>query len=139
MNRNYVVALVGAITIALAVAGAALAASTGPAVTVKIKTLSRTLKTAVVHGQTGWITKSGAPTGKCSAKSAAGALNAATHGRWNGKYYKKYSDYLVTSILGAKPKGNDFWEIVVNGKAASTGMCHIKLKAHQTIVFKIAK
>jgi uncharacterized low-complexity protein len=138
MHRNSVIALVGAFTIALAVAGGALAASTGPAVKVQIKTTTKTLKTAVVHGSTGWITKSGAPKGKCSAKSGAGALNAATHGKWGGKWYPKFSDYLVNSILGVKPKGKQFWELVVNGKPASSGICHLKLKANQTIVFKIA-
>ena len=87
MHRNLVVALVGAIAIAIAVAGGALAASTGPAVKVQIKTPSKTLKTAVVHGSTGWITKAGAPKGKCPGDSAAGALNAATRGRWTGKYF----------------------------------------------------
>jgi uncharacterized low-complexity protein len=139
MHRNLVVALVGALTIAVAVAGGALAASTGPAVKVQIKTQSKTLKTAVVHGRTGWITKAGAPKGKCSANSGAGALNAATHGKWTAKWYPKFGDYLVGSVLGVKPKGKDFWELVVNGKPASSGICHVKLKAHQTIVFKIAK
>jgi uncharacterized low-complexity protein len=139
MHRNLVVALVGALTIAMAVAGGAFAASAGPAVKVQIKTTSKTLKTATVHGQTGWITKAGAPKGKCSGKSGAGALNAATHGKWTAKWYGKYTDYLVGSILGVKPKGNDFWELLVNGKPASSGMCHVKLKAHETIVFKIAK
>ncbi len=125
--------------LAIAATGAALAASTGPAVTVQVKTLSKTLRKAAVHGQTGWITKDGAPRGKCSGDSGAGALNAATHGKWAGKYYSSYSDYLVTSILGVKPKGSDFWELSVNGKAASSGICHVKLRAHETILFKIAK
>jgi hypothetical protein len=116
-----------------------LAASTGPAVTVQIKTLTKTLKTATVHGRTGWITKDGAPRGKCSGDSGAGALNAATHGRWSGTWYSKYSDYLVDSILGVKPKGSDYWELLVNGKSASSGICHVKLKAHETILLKIAK
>ena len=139
MHRNLVVALVGALTIAMAVAGGAFAASAGPAVKVQIKTTSKTLKTAVVHGQTGWITKGGISKGKCSGNSGAGALNAATHGKWTGKYYGSLKDYFVTSILGVKPKGKDFWELVVNGKPASKGICHVKLKAHQTILFKIAK
>jgi uncharacterized low-complexity protein len=139
MHRNSVIALVGAIAIAVAVAGSALAASTGPAVKVQVKTMSKTLRTAVVHGEKGSITKAGAPKGKCPGNSGAGALDAATHGRWTGKYYSKFGDYLVTSILGVKPKGKDFWELVVNGKPASSGMCHVKLRAHQTILFKIAK
>ena len=139
MNRNTIIALLGAIVIAAVASGAALAATAGPAVTVQIKTLSKTLRTAVVHGQTGWITKDGAPTGKCSGDSGAGALNAATHGKWAGKFYASYNDYLVTSIMGVKPKGSDYWGLYVNGKAASSGVCHVKLKAHETILLKIVK
>jgi uncharacterized low-complexity protein len=139
MNRNTMTALVGAIVIALAVASAALAASAGPAVKVQVKTMSKTLRTAVVHGETGWITRDGAPKGTCSRDSGAGALNVATHGRWAGKYYTSFKDYLVTSILGVKPKGSDFWELLVNGKATSSGICHVTLRAHETILFKIAK
>ena len=139
MHRNTVIALVGAIVICLAAAGAALAASVGPAVKVQVKSLSRTLRTSVVHGQTGWITRDGAPKGKCSGNSGAGALNAATHGKWAGKYYASYGDYLVTSILGVKPKGSDYWELLVNGKAASSGICHVELRAHETILLKLAK
>ena len=139
MHRKSVIALVGALMIALAIAGGAVAASTGPAVKVQIKSTSKTLKKTVVHGKTGWITKGGVSKGKCSGNSAAGALDSATHGKWTGKYYGSLKDYFVTSILGVKPKGKDFWELVVNGKAASKGICHTKLKANETIVFKIAK
>jgi Domain of unknown function (DUF4430) len=139
MNRNSVIALVGAVVLAVAGAGGALAASTGPAVKVQVKTLTKTLKSAHVHGTTGWITKDGAPKGTCSGDSGAGALNAATHGKWGGKYYSSFKDYLVTSILGVKPKGSDFWELLVNGKVSKTGICHVKLRAHETILFKIAK
>lgn len=139
MNRNTLVALLGAIIIGLTATGAAVAASTGPTVTVRIKTLTKTLRTASVRGQTGWITKDGTPKGKCPGDSAAGVLDAATHGKWAGKYYTSPSGILVTSILGVKPTGSDYWEILVNGKASSTGACGVKLRSHETILFKIAK
>jgi Domain of unknown function (DUF4430) len=136
MNRKTVIALLGAFVIALVAAGAAAAASTGPAVTVQIKTTTKTLKSAVVHGQRGSITKDG---GKCSGDSGAGALNAATDGKWAGKYFGSYHDYEVNSILGVKPRAHYYWELFVDGKSASSGICHVKLKAHETILFKIAK
>ncbi len=139
MNRKTVIALLGAVVISLAAGGTALATSTGPAVTVQIKTMTKTLKTATVRGETGWITKDGVPSGKCSGDGGAGALNAATHGKWSGKWYSSLHDYLVESILGVKPTGSDYWELFVNGKSASSGICHVKLKAHETILFKIAK
>ena len=139
------VGLVLSSTIAVACAAVAPAAlgstaSAGPAVTVQIKTLSKTLlgpKTE--HGEKGWITKGGTPRGKCSGNSAAGALDAATHGKWGATYFSKYSDVFVTSILGVKPTGSDFWEILVNGKASSLGICQVKLHVGEKLLFKIVK
>jgi len=140
MHRKTVVALVGAIVMAVVASSAALAASGGPAVTWQVKSLTKTLlKPTTVHGEKGWITKGGTPKGKCSGNSAAGALDAATHGKWTGKYFSSLSDIEVTSILGVKPPGSDFWELFVNGKPASTGVCEVKLHAGQKLLFKIAK
>ena len=82
-----------------------------------------------MHGEKGWITKGGTPKGKCSGDSAAGALDAATHGKWSGKYFSSLGDIEVTSIVGVKPPSSDFWELFVNGKPASTGVCEVKLHA----------
>ncbi|MGO9885076.1 MAG: DUF4430 domain-containing protein [Solirubrobacteraceae bacterium] len=139
MNRKTVVALLGALVIALMAAGTALAGSTGPAVTVQIKTMSKTLKTAVVQGQTGWITKGGTPRGKCSAGKAAGALGEATHGRWTGTYSASVGGIFITSILGVKPTGSDYWSIYVNGRSASKGICDIALHKGERLLFKIVK
>jgi hypothetical protein len=140
MHRKTLAALVGALVMAFAASGVALAAGTGPSVTVQIKSTSKTLlKPTVVHGETGSVTKGGTPKGKCPGNSAAGALDAATHGKWTAKYFASLHDVFITSILGVKPPGKDFWEIVVNGKPANTGACEIKLRAGQKLLFKIAK
>jgi hypothetical protein len=140
MNRKSVVALLGALVMALAVSGVALAAGSGPEVSVQVKTLSKTLLRATgVHGEKGSVTKGNTPKGKCPGSSAAGALDAATHGKWTGKYSASLHDIFITSILGVKPPGNDFWEILVNGKPANTGACEIRLHAGQRLLFKIAK
>jgi hypothetical protein len=140
MHRKTVAALVGALLMAFAVSGVALAAGSGPSVTVQVKSTTKTLlKPTVVHGEKGSITKGGTPKGKCPGNSAAGALDAATHGKWTAKYYASLHDVFITSILGVKPPGKDFWEIVVNGKPANTGACEIKLGAGQKLLFKIAK
>jgi len=118
----------------------ALAAGSGPAVTVQIKSLNKTLlKPTTEHGEKGWITKGGTPKGKCPGASAAGALDAATHGKWTGKYYPSVGGIFVTSVLGVKPTGNDYWSIYVNGKAASVGICAIKLHSGQKLLFKVIK
>jgi hypothetical protein len=140
MHRRTFVALAGAIVMAVASAGGALAASSGPAVSVQIKSLTKTLlKPTTEHGEKGWITKGGTPKGKCPGSSAAGALDAATHGKWSGKYYASVGGIFVTSILGVKPAGSDYWSIYVNGKAASVGSCAIKLRAGEKLLFKIVK
>jgi Domain of unknown function (DUF4430) len=139
MHRKTLIVLLGAMTLAVAIAGSALAAGSSPAVHVQIKSLTKTLRTVVVHGQSGWITKGGTPKGKCSANSAAGALNAATHGKWSGKYYKSVGGVFITSILGVTPKGSDYWSLYVNGKSASVGACAVKLHAGEKLLFKVVK
>lgn len=140
MHRKTLVALAGALVIALASWSTALAAGTGPAVSVQIKSLTKTLlRPSTVHGEKGWITKGGTPHGKCSGSSAAGALDAATHGKWTGKYYASVPGIFVTSILGVKPTGSHFWSVFVNGKSSSAGICDIKLRAGERLLFKIVK
>jgi Domain of unknown function (DUF4430) len=140
MNRKTLAALVGAVVLALAATSAALAAGSGPAVSVKVKTLSKTLLHATgVHGEKGSITKGKTPRGTCPGSSAAGALDAATHGHWTGKYFPSLHDIFITSILGVKPKGHDFWGLYVNGKLASVGACEIKLRSGQKLLFKTTK
>jgi Domain of unknown function (DUF4430) len=117
------------------------AAAGGPLVSVQIKSLTKTLlKPTKVHGGKGWITKGHTPSGKCSANSAAGALNNATHGKWTATYFSSVGGIFVDSILGVKPPNkNDYWEILVNGRAATAGACQIKLKSGEKLLFKIAK
>ena len=126
---------------AVAGSGVALAASTGPSVTVQVKSLTKTLvKPTAEHGENGWITKGGTPKGKCPGNSAAGALDAATHGKWTGKYFSSVGSIFVTSILGVKPPSTKyFWGVYVNGKASSVGACSIKLHSGEKLLFKVVK
>src|SRR6185312_7478059 len=102
MNRKTIAALLGALVVALAVSGVAVAAGTGPSVSVQVKSLSKTLLNATgVHGEKGKT-----PKGKCPGSSAAGALDAATRGKWTGKYFASVSGIFVTSILGVKAPGH---------------------------------
>jgi hypothetical protein len=116
----------------------ALAASSGPKVMIRIEGAKRTLlPSTTVHAPVvGWITKDGAPKGKCPADSAAGALSVATHGAWSGSWSRKYDDYLITKILGETESGaKAYWEILVNNVAASTGACEIKLHSGERLLF----
>ncbi|HEY3947115.1 MAG TPA: prenyltransferase/squalene oxidase repeat-containing protein [Solirubrobacteraceae bacterium] len=131
-----VATLVGAL--ALGVVSTALAAASRPNVTIRIEGAKRTLVpgTTVRAPGRGWITKDGAPKGKCPADSAAGALKLATHGAWSGTWSSKYDDYLIRKILGDTESGaKSYWEILVNNVAASTGACQIKLRAGMRLLF----
>jgi hypothetical protein len=139
MHRKTLIALLGAIVLVLGASGVAVAAGSGPSVSVTIKTATKTLRHVTVHGEKGSITKGGTPKGKCSGNSAAGALDAATHGKWVGKYYSNVPGIFVTSILGVKPTGSHFWGLLVNGKSSSKGICDVKLKAGEKLAFKIVK
>src|ERR1700761_7998131 len=120
MHRKTLIALLGAIVMAVAASGVAFAASSGPAVSWQVKSLTKTLlKPTTVHGEKGWITKGGTPKGKCPGASAAGALDAATHGKWTAKYYASVGGIFVTSIDGVKPTGSSYWGVDVNGKPSS--------------------
>jgi hypothetical protein len=122
-----------------AVVPAAFSRAVGPTVTVQVKSLTKTLlRPTAVRGRTGWITKGGTPRGKCSASRAAGALDAATHGNWAGKYYSGIGIF-VSSILGTKPSGADYWAVYVNGRYSNLGICDIKLRAGERLLFKIKK
>ena len=141
--KKAVLVISGTLTLVcgLVVSGA-LGASTHarPTVVVEVKAQSKTLlKPTKTQGETSSVTKGGAPKGKCPGNTAAGALDAATHGHWTGKYYASVQGIFITSILGVKPKGSDYWGFFVNGKSSSTGICGVKLAPGQHLLFKIVK
>jgi hypothetical protein len=129
-----------AAAIALAAAPIASAATT-PTVTVSVVGKSKTLlATKTVHTKSGWITRDGVAAGKCSATSAQGALNVATHGNWKGSWYASYREYFITGILGDNETSKKYyWGLYVNGKLASKGACDIKLKSGEKLLFKVTK
>lgn len=154
MRARTVLAVAGTSAVVAAAAGGALAAEHGPvirqtpaaehspaarrpAVRVRIEGLRQTLLLSTkVRVRSGWITRYGAPTGKCPAQSAQGALNAATNGHWKGTWSTTYNEYFVTQILGEKPPDtHHFWEIFVDNKAASVGACDVKLRRGEQLLF----
>jgi hypothetical protein len=144
MIRRRTFALGGA-TLALALTPAvALAAKSGsakkpalgPAVTIRIEGLHKTLLLpTVVRAHGGFVTRPGAPPKGCSAKTAQGALDVATHGKWTGTWSASLHEYFITSILGEKPKRSDFWEIFVGNKSAIVGACDLKLHPGEQLLF----
>jgi hypothetical protein len=108
----------------------------GPAVTIRIEGIKKTLLLpTVVRAHGGFITRFGAPPKACPASTAQGALDVATHGKWAGKWEAQFNEYFITSILGEKPKGSDFWEIFVGNKSANLGACDLKLHPGEQLLF----
>jgi hypothetical protein len=136
MKRRYLLALAGATTaLAVAPTTAALAAKVTVRVEGKRKTL---LNPSVVKTGGGSITKFGASAGACSAASAQGALDVATHHSWIGKWSTTYGpEYFITSILGESYATSKtyFWEIFVNNVPATAGGCEIKLHPGDQLLF----
>jgi Domain of unknown function (DUF4430) len=143
-NKQAIKAGATALGVALALVAAPVAsaaAAAGPKVTVSIVGKSKTLlPTKTVQTQPGSITRGGVAAGKCSATSAQGALNVATHGNWKGTWSSSYHEYFITGILGDNEGGKKYyWGLYVNGKSASKGACDIKLKSGDKLLFKVTK
>ncbi len=127
----------GTVLVAGLITAPAMAAASGPKVSVRLEGLNATLSRAqtVTLAASGSITKDGVSAGDCPADSGQGALNLATRGNWQGKWYASYKEYDITSILGDTPSKRDYFEIFVNHVPATVGACEIKLKAGDTLLF----
>ncbi len=131
------IALAG-VSLALVVGAPTAALAAGTSVSVRVEGVNRTLlPTKVVHTHPGSITKGGTPAGACSATAAAGALDAATHGSWDGAYSSGLG-IEVTSILGETDKyspNGHYWSIFVDNRSAQSGICGLKLHKGERILF----
>ncbi len=140
MHIRSLFALCGA-SIALSLTLAANAFAAGTQLSVRIEGKSHTLlPNTVVHTHAGSITKGGAAAGHCPATSAAGALDNATHGRWDGKYYPTGSaaGIFITSIFGVRPPTvNDYWTVFVDNRTAGSGICALKLHRNEQLLFAV--
>lgn len=138
MNRKNIFALCVAAAATMLSVGAAAHAASGPAVTVRVEGVKRTLLAPkVVHVHGGSVTRFGAPAGACHAASAAGALDVASRHRWAGTWSTSFNDYEITSILGERHAFSSkyFWEIFVNNASASAGACSLKLHRGEQLLF----
>jgi hypothetical protein len=137
MSIKQILAFGGATAVVL-VGSSAAAMAAGTKVTVRVEGAKHTLVPSTpVHTHAGWITKGGTPRGKCSATTAAGALDVATHHHWGGTYDSSQGLEL-TSIKGETytfSNPTTYWGIWVNNKFAQFGLCGLKLKRGEQILF----
>jgi hypothetical protein len=131
-------AAIAAFGLTLAVAPYIAAGGTVRKFTVRIEGKTKELLAPTsVRTSGGSITKFGAKQGKCPANSALGALNAATHGHWHGKWYSSYGDYLISAIDGQSfgKKSKDYWGLWVDNRSSSVGACQVKWHPGEQILF----
>jgi hypothetical protein len=134
MYCKKILALGGAFVLAGA-ATASTAAAAGTTVTVRVEGKSKTLlpaKSVTAHG--GVVRMDGHT---CPGTSGAGALNAATHGAWSGKFFTGLG-IEVLKILGetdSYTSTKSYWELFVNNVASQQGMCGITLHRGEQILF----
>lgn len=73
----------------------------------------------------------------CSGSSAADALQLATSGDWEGKWFESFGDFLVEAIEGDSyansPDG--YWAFWVNDKPAAEGVCKTELEPGASVLF----
>jgi hypothetical protein len=113
--------------------------ATGPVpdVTVRVEGLTKTLlPPTTVTLESGSVSKGVAPD-SCSALSALGALQDATHGVWNGSWSSSYKEYYVTSILGDtySSTADYYWAFWLNDKPASLGACGVDPAKGSSVLF----
>lgn len=103
-------------------------------VTVRVEGAHHTLVSQrTVTTPKGPVVKDGDPSHGCPGSSAAGALEAATHGRWTASYSDGLG-YFVTGIRGEKPSGNHWFAFWVDGKSSQVGLCGAKLRTGDAIL-----
>jgi hypothetical protein len=84
------------------------------------------------------VTKDG---GSCSGTSAAGALELASAGDWEGNWSSKYNDYEVIAIDGhsypfeENAPANYYWSFWHNNVFAEVGVCEAELQAGDQVLF----
>lgn len=81
------------------------------------------------------IIKDGNPEHSCNGQAAIGALQAGTEGNWSGPWFEGLG-YSADTIMGNKPAAPGYFELWINGKLSSTGLCDAALaKGDDVLMF----
>jgi hypothetical protein len=114
------------------------AMATGPAtVTVRVEGLNETLLLPTQVTTTAEpVIKDGKPEDSCTGTSAAGALQLATAGNWNGQWFSGL-DYSVETIEGQDYPFTQpyYWSFWLDNKPATEGVCETELNPGDSVLF----
>jgi hypothetical protein len=128
------IAALAACPLALLAVTDALASGSSATVTVRVEGATKTLLTArTTQTPPAAITRGHVPSTACPGDSALGALQAATHGGWIGRYKASKSTYKVTAILGEHRASG--WVAFVNGRPLQGNDVCGKLKSGKEVLF----
>ena len=117
----------------LACASSALAAAPFK-VSVRVEGKSRTLiKERKVTLADAPIIKDGNPDHACNGQAAIGALQAGSGGNWSGSWFEGLG-YSADAIMGNRPKAPGYFELWVNHRLSSTGLCDTRMSAGDQVL-----
>ncbi len=142
MRISHRISFVLALACLLALVLASLANAAAPAsVTVRVEGAEQTLLPATSVTTNGVaVEKDGNAEHTCSGASAAGALQQATSGNWNGAWFGGIG-YSVETILGethafeSGAPANYFWAYWLDDKASTAGICEGEVSSGDSILF----
>lgn len=79
------------------------------------------------------VIKDGNPEHACSGKAAIGALQQGTGGNWKGSWFEGLG-YSADAIMGNRPKAPGYFELWINNKLSTTGLCDSTLRAGDDVL-----
>jgi hypothetical protein len=127
-----------ALAAAASLLSAPASAGTSAPISVRVEGTSATLLPATdVVLSAVRVTKNGVAADSCSGRSAAGALEAATHGHWTATWSASYKAYFVSGIEGLtfSKNGSDYWSFWVNDAPSTAGICSYDPKPGDRLLF----
>jgi hypothetical protein len=136
--RRLAASSAAALSLLALLAAAAAGSSSGAAITVRVEGPNGTLvRSTAVTLPSAVVVKDGNAADSCPGSSAAGALEAATAGHWDGTWSASFDGYLVTSIRGTvfPSSGSEYWSFWLNDKPATAGVCQLTPKPGDRILF----
>ncbi|HKG40469.1 MAG TPA: hypothetical protein VKB25_15885 [Conexibacter sp.] len=134
MSPRIIGSIVGALAAASLLAPVAHAGSPAK-VSVRAEAPGRTLVDATITTTRTAVVKDRDAAHRCTGTSAAGALEQATAGSWDGTWFDGLG-YAVDAIDGVRAPADfsAYWTLWVNGRSSATGLCDTELKAGDDVL-----